>query len=292
MTLKTLTDLTTNKYNGRTEAITIIGIHTAESPEQEGDALAVANYFKNPATEASSHWVVDDDTRVRCVNDDDTAWTMPPCNSSGLNIELAGYASQTPAQWDDEYSLLVLDNAALCVAEWCYKYNVPVRHLSDAQIALHAKGIAGHVDVDRVFHDSDHTDPGVNFPWDKFLGLVNKHLGTTVAPPVGRPNCTAFQKAIRVTADNSWGPATDKASMALMQAAGGTFPYGVVFAQEVVGAKQDGQWGTASKNMLGKTVANAQRALADMGFNPGNADGNWGPNTDKAYSAARKACHI
>jgi N-acetyl-anhydromuramyl-L-alanine amidase AmpD len=292
MSLNTLTDLTTNKYNGRTEAITIIGIHTAESPEQEGDALAVANYFKNPATDASSHWVVDDDTRVRCVNDEDAAWTMPPCNQRGLNIELAGYASQTPTQWDDEYSLLVLDNAALCVAEWCKKYDIPVRRLSDAQIALNAKGLAGHVDVDRVFHDSDHTDPGVNFPWDKFLGLVNKHLGTVTPTPAAKPNCTEFQKAIRVTADNSWGPATDKASMALMQASGDTFPYGVVFAQGVVGAKEDGQWGTVSKSDLSTTVKNAQKALTDMGFNPGGVDGNWGPNTDKAYAAARKACHI
>ena len=293
----TITDLTTEYRSGRPGDISLIGIHTAEAPENENVATAVANYFKS--VEASSHWVVDDKTRVRVVWDQDTAWTMPPCNEYSLNVEMAGYAAQSNSQWDDAYSLAVLDNAAVCCAEWCIKYDIPVRRLTDSQIADREKGLAGHVDINRVFQQGDHVDPGPNFPWDKFLGMINTHLGkpsgSTTAPASGKPNCTIFQKAIRTTADNSWGPATDKNATAMIEASAFgdySFPYGVAFAQSVVGAKQDGQWGLLSKNALAATVKSAQSALKAMGYNPGTIDGDWGVNSNKAYASARSACHI
>lgn len=295
----TSVNLSPNSYTGRSEAVTLIGIHTMEAPEVGSTAESVASYFKNPSVEASAHWCVDDNSRVRCVNDSDGAWTMPPTNHYSLNIEMAGYAGQTSAQWDDPYSNAVLDIAALCAAEWCHKYAIPVRHLTDSQIAAKEKGLAGHVDVNRVFHESTHTDPGPNFPWGKFLSLVSKHMSAMGSPaePAHRtkPNCTTLQRAVRTYADNQWGPDTDKHCTALIGASaygGERFPYGIVFAQEVVGTAQDGIWGPNSKAALKNTTANVQRALAGMGFNPGIVDGIWGPNTNKAYSGARSACHI
>lgn len=180
----TTVNLTDRHYNGRNgNPITLIGIHTMEAPESPTTAEAVANYFKT--VDASAHWCVDNNSRVRVVNDEDGAWAMPPTNYYSLNVEMAGYAGQSAAQWGDPYSSDTLEIVSLCVAEWCHKYSIPVRHLSDSQIAAREKGIAGHVDVNRVFHASDHTDPGSNFPWTYFLGRVNKYLGvvTQVTPP-------------------------------------------------------------------------------------------------------------
>jgi N-acetyl-anhydromuramyl-L-alanine amidase AmpD len=298
----TSTNLTTNRYIGHAEPVSLIGIHTMEAPEDAATAENVANYFKNPAVQASAHWCVDDNSRVRCVDDADSAWAMPPTNNYSLNIEIAGYASQTAAEWSDTYSKAALDIAALCAAEWCLKYGIPVRHLTDAQIANKEKGFAGHIDVNRVFHASDHTDPGANFPWPYFLGLVNGHLALLKGKPVtaptaqsGKPNCTALQKAVRTTQDNAWGTNTDKNCSAVYEATdyyGNKFPFDVVFAQYVVGTQQDGAWGPNSKSALRATVANMQEALHAMGFPPGFIDGVWGANTDKAYKAARAACHI
>lgn len=294
----TSVNLTDNKYTGRSVPVTLIGIHTMEAPEGPQTAENVANYFKSPAVAASAHWCVDDNSRVRCVEDADCAWTMPPTNHYSLNVEMAGYAAQTPSQWADQYSLLTLDNAALCVAEWCHKYDIPVRHLTDAQIANYEKGLAGHVDVNRVFHGSTHTDPGPNFPWDAFLKLVNEHLDVpSPTPPVakGKPNCSALQSNVHCASDNQWGADTDKHFSALVDVtsfSGRLFPYGVAFTQEVVGANQDGVWGPQSTADLDKTVALVQTNLKAMGFNPGNIDGVWGPSTNKAYEAARAACHI
>lgn len=299
MAFATSTNLTTRRRVGRSGYNpSLIGIHTMEAPEAGQTAENVAAYFKR--VDASSHWCVDNNSRVRVVRDEDSAWTMPPTNSWSLNIEMAGYAGQSNIQWHDGYSLAVLDIAAVCAAEWCKKYGIPVRRLTSAQLLRKEKGFAGHVDVNRAFRESDHSDPGPNFPWRDFFNLVNKHLGRTPAPAGagGRKNCTAYQAAIRVAADNMWGKDTDKNSTALIGASGfagdgdNRFPYGILFAQKVVGTNPDNHWGPMSKDATKRTVVKAQQALTSMGFDTKGADGIWGPNTESAYEAARKACHI
>lgn len=295
--VNTTTHLSPNHYAGHS-ARTLIGIHTMEAPEAGTTAENVAAYFGQGSTQASAHWCVDNNSRVRCVQDDDSAWTMPPTNRYSLNIEMAGYASQSSTQWDDAYSNALLDIAALCASEWCAKYDIPVRRLTDSQISAGEKGFAGHVDVNRVFHASSHTDPGPHFPWEKFLGMVSKHLGSVPAPtipPSGKPICADLQRALRTAADNVWGVNTDQHGVAVISATqfgGEVFPYGVAFAQGCVGTTQDGDWGNDSKLALKKTVMKVQDALTAMGFKPGDSDGVWGVNTDKAYKAARRACHI
>jgi N-acetyl-anhydromuramyl-L-alanine amidase AmpD len=295
MMVNTTTHASPNFYSGHS-ARTLIGIHTMEAPEAGTTAENVAAYFGHASTAASAHWCVDNNSRVRCVEDDNSAWTMPPTNRYSLNIEMAGYAGQSETQWDDAYSNEVLDIAALCASEWCAKYDIPVRHLTDSQIAAGSKGFAGHVDVNRVFHASSHTDPGPHFPWDKFLGMVRHHLGSvpvTTPPPSGKKDCTELQRALRTAPDNQWGANTDQHAVAVIsstQFGGETFPYGIAFTQGCVGAKQDGAWGPESKLALAGTVRKVQQSLKDMGFNPGAIDGIWGVNTDKAYRAARNAC--
>jgi N-acetyl-anhydromuramyl-L-alanine amidase AmpD len=292
----TSTNLTTRRTLGRAEPVSIIIVHTMEAPEAHTTAEAVANYFKT--VNASAHWCVDDDSRVRCVQDDDTAWSAPPINPRSLNIEIAGYAGQTPAQWDDDYSRKALSIAALCAAEWCVKYDIPVRRIEGSQIFYSEKGLAGHVDVNNVYHQSTHWDPGPSFPWVKFLQMVRDEIPVVAGNvPVSpqKPNCTAYQKAIRTPADNLWGPMTDKHSTAIIEASGFggyAFPYGIAFTQMVVGTTQDGLWGPKSIDALKSTTVNAQKALRDMGFSPGQIDGYWGPITDRAFQKARTACHI
>lgn len=170
----TRTNLTTRRHVGRRAPISLIGIHTMEAPEMPQTAENCAQYFKR--VNASAHWCVDNNSRVRVVEDKDTAWTLPGANSRSLNIEIAGYAKQDHDDWADKYSIDALDIAALCAAEWCEKYDIPIRKLTDEQIRSGAKGFAGHVDVNRVYKQSTHWDPGPSFPWDYFLGRVSHFL--------------------------------------------------------------------------------------------------------------------
>jgi N-acetyl-anhydromuramyl-L-alanine amidase AmpD len=189
MTFTTSTDLSPNHYAGHDGRIWIV-MHTMEAPETERTAENVASYFKGTAVQASAHWCVDDNSRVRCVRDNDSAWTIAhqDGNRISLNIELAGYAAQTSGQWDDKFSDEELKVAAWCAAEWCHKYDIPVRRLNNSQIRnMHDKGFLGHRDVNNVFHWSTHTDPGPYFPWEKFLNMVRDALNTIEAPKPPKP---------------------------------------------------------------------------------------------------------
>lgn len=357
----TLTNLTHRFTTGRYgQDIDIIGIHTMEAPEGPQTAENIANYFKT--VKASSHWCVDNNSRVRVVKDEDTAWTLPGANTRSLNIELAGYARQSPAAWADQYSTDMLEIAALCCAEWCKKFNIPIRHLTFEQIRDGEKGFAGHVDVNAVYRKSTHWDPGPHFPWNYFLGRVAAHLkainsGTTViepkdqgfsfayiaeiqkklnklgakllvdgvlgpitvgeikafqkrtglvvdgvpgpitnaaldkaVAPIRTPNIRDLQRALRTLPDNQWGSVTDRHFVALRSASqyhGNKFPYGVRFAQRVVGTIEDGNWGRKSWAAHTSTVKAVQNELKELGFYKGAVDGTWAAMTDAAYKAAR-----
>lgn len=114
----------------------------------------------------------------------------------------------------------------------------------------------------------------------------------TVSPRPSKPDCQAFQRAVRATMDNLWGLTTDQHANTVISAAIRLFPFGVPFAQMIVGASSDGVWGPKSELALKDTIASCQRALSSMGFSPGPIDGQWGQHTSSAYTAARAACHI
>ncbi|MEV0996823.1 N-acetylmuramoyl-L-alanine amidase [Nonomuraea sp. NPDC050202] len=172
-----------NKTRGRIAPIRVIVVHTMETGESSTVAENVAAYFARTSTKASAHLCVDNNSVVRCVADSDTAWAAPGCNSDGLQIELAGRAGQSKAQWADEYSKDLLDLAARQVAVWCDKHNIPARRLTRAQLRAGQRGIVGHADVSAVYKRSDHWDPGPNFPWDSFIAQVKHYLGGGTSQP-------------------------------------------------------------------------------------------------------------
>lgn len=88
-----------------------------------------------------------------------------------------------------------------------------------------------------------------------------------------------IQKAVGADPDGSVGPDTKKRVDAVRQSGawnGRSFPYGVAFAQSVVGTTQDNSWGPASIKAHDATVTKIQKALGI------NTDGNFGPGTDSA----------
>lgn len=180
--METKVNLTTRRHKGRQgKTPRLIVIHTMEAPEGPQTAENIANYFKR--VDASSHWCHDNNSRVRVVNDEDTAWTAPGANNDGLQIELAGYAKQTAADWADAYSLDMLEGAAQSAAEWVVKYGIPIRRLSVAEVKAGHKGFCGHDEVSKAYKRSTHWDPGPAFPWDYFLGRVAAKLGQAAPPP-------------------------------------------------------------------------------------------------------------
>ena len=170
--------------NASRTKVDLVVIHTAETPETLTSAEATANYFRTTAREVSAHYCVDANSVVQCVKLEDVAWAAPGANHDGIQIELAGRAAQTPAQWSDAFSKRELDLAAELVAKLCEKYAIPVVRVESAGLVGGRRGITTHADVSRAFHRSTHWDPGSGFPMAAFLSSVRRHGAGPFEPPV------------------------------------------------------------------------------------------------------------
>lgn len=169
-----------------------IVLHTMETDEHGSIAENIgAGWFTNPAALASAHYCVDNDSIVQGVNEGDYAWASGPIgNVGGIQIEMAGRASQTRAQWLDDYSRAMLERTAALVADICTRQGIPVRVLTDEQVARGEAGITTHAALARVFRETNHTDPGPDFPWDWFMERVRAHVngtGGSVSEPAPAP---------------------------------------------------------------------------------------------------------
>lgn len=159
--------------------VRLIVVHSMEAPEKGDTAETVARFFQTTEREASAHLCIDSDSIVRCVRDDDVAFAAPGANADGVHLELAGFARQSEPEWLDAFGMLLIDRASAVAAQYCLKYDVPIRQLTNDELANKGnKGIVSHAQVSEVFKKSDHTDPGKGFPWAFFLERVSHHHAT------------------------------------------------------------------------------------------------------------------
>lgn len=153
-------------------------IHTAECGEVKNAAENLAAWAAGPqAPRASWHYAVDSDSITQSVRERDIAWHAPGANGKGIGIEHAGRAAQQSAQWDDAYSRAVLERSAKLAAGICARWQIPIRRVGKAELRAGIPGICGHHDVSLAFRKSTHTDPGADFPWDRYLELVAQEAG-------------------------------------------------------------------------------------------------------------------
>jgi N-acetyl-anhydromuramyl-L-alanine amidase AmpD len=159
----------------RTGTVRLVVIHDMEAPELDKTAENIGLYFQHPDKPSSAHIGVDNNSIVQYVKDSRIAFGAPGANHDGIQVELAGYGSQTQTNWLDKYSIAMLALASDAVAQYLLKFSLPPTKLSDQGLLAGAKGIVGHDQVSRIYHLSTHTDPGPNFPWDRFMLMVKAH---------------------------------------------------------------------------------------------------------------------
>jgi N-acetyl-anhydromuramyl-L-alanine amidase AmpD len=168
----------TKTADGVRRKVRVIVIHVMEFYERATAAEEIARDFatRPESNKGSAHVCVDNNSIVQCVRDNDVAYAAPGCNNDGIQIELAGYGKQTRDQWLDDYGMQLLALAAEATAQYCLKYDLPPKHLTDDELRAGDTGIVGHAQASAVYKKSDHTDPGVNFPWDVFMGMVDERF--------------------------------------------------------------------------------------------------------------------
>jgi hypothetical protein len=170
--------VTRGQSRGTTRVIWV-AIHTNEGnnppdllPDRTAENLAAwldreiqAKRFK------SYHRITDDDSVMVHCPDELAAWSLRNGNNRSLNLCFTGWARWTRGDWLAHYGMLT--RGAVVVAQWCRDYQIPVRHLTPAQVEASQSGIIGHGDYTLGTGDGTHTDPGIGFPWDVFVSLVD-----------------------------------------------------------------------------------------------------------------------
>lgn len=171
------------------QAIRYIVVHVGENKS----AASIARYFTMPESGGSANLAVGPSAAYRCLNDFVIPWGAPPLNTHGLHIEHAGYASWSRARWLLPWNRRTLKRGAYHAAKWCRAYKIPPRVLdakalladfgpitSGERIPTHPGplegGVVEHRVINSVYHESDHTCPGVNFPLDVWMGYLKKYL--------------------------------------------------------------------------------------------------------------------
>lgn len=175
-----------------TKTLTKLGfvIHDAESGDGAAQSLVAA--LKSPGDRISTSGHIYG-SGYHCVTDglggyievaDATAgpYAAPPFNADHWHACMPGFANQSRDQWQDELSWNHILGMAKCIVD---KWNEDGQTWSLAfifadQLKQGLRGYTSHAQISLAFPDkTDHTDPGVNFPFD----LLAIEIGKLIQPP-------------------------------------------------------------------------------------------------------------
>jgi hypothetical protein len=164
-----------------------LGYSAASAP---GTSAGTAGYFTSASSGGSAQYIEGVEREDHCVADAAIAWHAPP-NQHSIGIEITadgGNASAfnptshayTRAQWLSPEVWPAVARAASRTRELCLRLGVPIVLLSVADLVAGKRGVCGHDDVSAAWHQTNHSDPGPNFPWAEFMALV---MGNPVTTP-------------------------------------------------------------------------------------------------------------
>ena len=167
----------------------IVIVHTNEpgpyAPGKfPGTAESLGKYLQRQSMQASYHKNVDRNGDVcRCLPDNKDAWAAGAiANNEGLHICVLGWAAQSREEWLQYPQQL--RQVGIEIAEWCKQEGIPLEWLTAAQLKAAKWGVSGHGETADAWKQTDHTDPGSNFPRDEVLRYAKEHLGFIAPPPV------------------------------------------------------------------------------------------------------------
>lgn len=153
----------------------VVVIHSTRSgiSMNPSEFKGTLNWFANPASEVSSHWVISrEGVKARVVADSEQAWHAGEHNDC-LSVEFEQGVES------DGFTDIQLAAGVLVCAAYCKDFGVPARHITD----ITQDGFIGHEETPQGKRTGK-SDPGNLFPWDAFIA----HLQEAIAPPAELPS--------------------------------------------------------------------------------------------------------
>jgi hypothetical protein len=192
------------KRRGGNRPTGTIVIHTAENvADQVGDDLgaeSVARYCTTRGDYGAYHRLVDADSIIPMAPFGYETWHCTKTNPWSIGISMAVEAGDWK-RYGADYTTRVLRNAAKAAAEAVrdlkkhWGVDVPIVHISGAAARAKTPGFVGHGETD----PGRRSDPGANFDWGRFLGMVREELSASTARAVAEPVSFHTEYALRTT---------------------------------------------------------------------------------------------
>lgn len=200
-----VTQLTTNDSGPRNPyKCQAAVIHTYECPRADD----VENRARYQESAGSSYTMLVGTRRTLRANDDNyIPWAAAQTgNRIGLHLSFLAYARSSRNEWL-EYSTQ-LDLGARVVADWCTRYGIPPIKISATDLRAGKRGLCGHADISAAWGETDHTDPGHNFPWDVFTKRVQHFMNPNTAKETDMSNerLDSIERKVDLILDQLAGP--------------------------------------------------------------------------------------
>ncbi|PPJ31849.1 hypothetical protein C5E45_32685 [Nocardia nova] len=169
-------------WNNADNTKQVIVQHTTESTGGNTNVIGFLERTQN----GSYQTMVDlDGEEVRMVPDDQQAWAaMATGNRIGLHVCAMGMAAWKRDDWLSHGKLL--ETTAQRYAKWSQQYGIPLVQIGPDQIRAKVRGVCGHIDITHAFGESDHWDPGYEWPYDVVIARALEIIGNPTPSEVIR----------------------------------------------------------------------------------------------------------
>ena len=164
----------TNYTASRSAAVGAVTLHTAQ-----GSYAGTISWFQNSTANVSAHYVIrsSDGQVTQMVREAHTAWHARNHNSYTLGIEHEGYVSNSA--W---YTSAMYNASAALVRHFCARYSAI--SCASAYKGVPSSGLVLLPDSVKIkghqhFSGQTHTDPGINWNWSHYYGLLNPTTSVT-----------------------------------------------------------------------------------------------------------------
>ena len=171
------TKLISHNFSTRSSSPQMFVLHYTVSPNRAGtaDVDGLRNFFDNPASEVSSHYLIDWEGHcLLIVPESLKAWTQGNYNSASISIEFIATGTESQEAWATKGDA-GLRKGAKVVADSIRRNHIPYRFVNPSGCDV----VPGITDHEKLECGNDHTDVEPNFPWKKF----KRYLAAEMAPP-------------------------------------------------------------------------------------------------------------